>query len=150
MLERAAVDAISGLTLTVANYDEVIAILKKCFGNKQQIINKYMDILINLEVVTAYNLKGLHNLFDKVETQVPLAQTPSVPTAAGQDVTSVSQGTTPQSSVPSQTNSTCMCNNVRTPVLLQTARAIVFRPDRLEFPVEVRILFDIGSQRSYL
>ena len=29
-----------------------------------------MNILINLEVVTAYNLKGLHNLFDKVETQV--------------------------------------------------------------------------------
>ena len=70
LLERAAVDAIFGLTLTAANYDEAIATLKKRFGNKQQIINKHMDILINLEVVTAYNLKGLHNLFDKVETQV--------------------------------------------------------------------------------
>ena len=312
LLERAAVDAISGLTLMAANYDEAIAILKKRFGNKQQIINKHMDILINLEVVTAYNLKGLRNLFDKIETQVrglkslgvpfstygnllssilmtklphdlrlfvsrrvsdddwdldslmrildeeigareraatmltpnptcrrqgkdsataavlmtgcaycghdhpsslcrtvadtnsrkqilqksgrcfvclrkchigrdcrsnqkctichgqhhtsiyqrgvsrtrdtrnPSAQTPSVPSAAGQSVTSVSQGTTPQSPVPSQTNSTCMCNNVWTPVLFQTARAMVFRPDRPEFPVEVRILFDSGSQRSYL
>ena len=70
LLERAAVDAISRLTLTAANYDEAIAILKKCFGNMQLIINKHMDILINLEVVTAYNPKSLRNLFDKVETQV--------------------------------------------------------------------------------
>ena len=53
MLERNAAEAISGLTLTAANYEEAIAILKRRFGNKQQIINKHMEILLNVEPVTA-------------------------------------------------------------------------------------------------
>ena len=36
-------DAIAGLVLSSANYGEAIAILEKCFGNKQQIIAKHMD-----------------------------------------------------------------------------------------------------------
>ena len=59
-LRRAALDAISGLTLTAANYREAIAILEKRFGNKQQIISKDMDALLNTEAVTSQqNLKGL-------------------------------------------------------------------------------------------
>ena len=53
LLERTAREAISGLALSSANYHEAIAILKKCFGNKQQIISKHMDILLNLEAVTS-------------------------------------------------------------------------------------------------
>ena len=60
LLERAAYDAISGLTLTSANYHEAVAILKKRFGNKQQIIAKHMDMLLNAEPVTSqHNLTGL-------------------------------------------------------------------------------------------
>ena len=71
LLERSAAEAISGLTLTSANYDEAITILKKRFGNKQLIINKHMDILLNLDAVTSsYNLRGLRRLFDLVESNV--------------------------------------------------------------------------------
>jgi len=44
MVERIAHDAISGLTLTSANYQEAIAILKKRFGNIKAIIAKHMNI----------------------------------------------------------------------------------------------------------
>ena len=47
-LERSAAEAISGLTLTASNYDEAIEILKGRFGNKQQIINRHMEILLTL------------------------------------------------------------------------------------------------------
>ena len=45
---KPALDAISGLSLMASNYEEAIAILKKRFGNKQQIINRHMDILVNV------------------------------------------------------------------------------------------------------
>ena len=70
LLEWTAAEAVSGLTLTAANYEEAILILKKRFGNKQQIMNKHMDTLLNLEVVSSHNLKELRHLFDKVETHV--------------------------------------------------------------------------------
>ena len=64
LLEHTAREAISGLSLTSANYDEAISILilkkKKSFGSKQQIVNKHMDVLLNVELVTsAQNVKGL-------------------------------------------------------------------------------------------
>ena len=46
LLMKPAFDAISGLSLSASNYEEAIAILKKRFGNKQQIINRHMDILL--------------------------------------------------------------------------------------------------------
>ena len=71
LLERTAREAVSGLALSSANYHEAIAILKKCFGNKQQIIAKHMDILLNLEAVTSsHNLRALHHLYDLTESQV--------------------------------------------------------------------------------
>ena len=70
-LERTASEAISGLTLTSANYREDISILKKRFGNKQQIISKHMDMLLNIEPITSpHNLKGLRHLYDLVESHV--------------------------------------------------------------------------------
>ena len=71
LLEKSAAEAISGLTLTADNYRDAVSILKKRFGNKQQIVSKHMDILLNLEAVSSqHNLKGLRRLYDVVESQV--------------------------------------------------------------------------------
>ena len=68
LLDSTAADAISGLSLTAANYEEAVAILKKRFGNKQLIIGKHMDALLNLEgVVSQHNLR---HLYDIVESHV--------------------------------------------------------------------------------
>ena len=57
--------------LTSTNYHEAINILKKRFGNKQQIISRHMDILLNVEaVMSQHNLKGLRHLYDRVESHV--------------------------------------------------------------------------------
>ena len=48
LLESAAAEAIAGLTLTSANYEEAVAILKQCLGNKQLIVNCHVDLLLNL------------------------------------------------------------------------------------------------------
>lgn len=71
LLEKSAAEAVSGLTLTADNYKEAVLILKKRFGNKQQIISKHMDTLLKLEAVSSqHNLKGLRHLYDLVESQV--------------------------------------------------------------------------------
>ena len=63
LLESAAAEAIAGLTLMSANYEEAIATLRRRFGNKQLIANRHMDLLLNLEGVTLqHNLKGLRQL----------------------------------------------------------------------------------------
>ena len=53
LLERSARESIAGLTLTAPNYKEVVSILEKRFGDKQQIISRHMDLLLNLEPVSA-------------------------------------------------------------------------------------------------
>lgn len=71
LLEGPASEAISGLKITTTNYNEAVAILRKRFGNKQQIITKHMDMLLNIDAVTSqHNLKGLRHLYDVVESQV--------------------------------------------------------------------------------
>ena len=71
LLESTASEAVAGLTLTSANYDEAVATLKRRFGNKQSIVNRYMELLLHLDAVTStYNLKGLRQLFDAVESNV--------------------------------------------------------------------------------
>ena len=80
LLEGTAAEAVSGLMLTAVNYSEAIAILKKRFGNKQQIITKHMEILLHIEPVTSqYNIKGLQHLYDLVESQVRGLQALGVP-----------------------------------------------------------------------
>ena len=46
LLDGLAANSISGLSLTSVNYAEAIAVLQKRFGNKQQVINKHMDALL--------------------------------------------------------------------------------------------------------
>ena len=70
-LEHSALDAISGLTLTAANYREAVQILEKRYGNKQQIVSKHMDAMLNVDAVTSpNNVKGLRHLFDFVESHI--------------------------------------------------------------------------------
>ncbi|KAL5514973.1 hypothetical protein EMCRGX_G000071 [Ephydatia muelleri] len=71
LLESSAADAISGLAITSNNYEEAISVLKQRFGNKQLIISRHMDALLNLETVTSlHNLKGLRTLCDSIESHV--------------------------------------------------------------------------------
>ena len=50
----------------------------------------------------------------------------------------------------SQLSSTAMFVDTRTPVFLQTARTAVYKPDTPMVTHNTRILFDAGSQRSYI
>ena len=60
LLERTAHEVIAGLTLSSANYQEAIDILQKRFGNKQLIVSKHMELLLNVEAVPSdQNLKAL-------------------------------------------------------------------------------------------
>ena len=71
LLRGSARDAISGLMLTEANYAEAISILRRRFGNKQQIISKHMDILMSTDAVTSpNNVKALRHFHDVVESNI--------------------------------------------------------------------------------
>ena len=68
---KSAYEAISGLSLTAANYDEAVAILKRRFGNKQLIINKHMKTLLNINSVkSGLNIQVLRQLHDLIESHV--------------------------------------------------------------------------------
>ena len=72
--------AVAGLKLTAGNYTEAIDTLKKRFGNKQQIISRHMDTLLELEsVASATNIKALRHLYDQVEFQVRSLKSLEVP-----------------------------------------------------------------------
>ena len=80
LLERSAAEAVSGLTLTASNYDEAVELLKARFGNKQQIINRHMEILLSLDCVTSHhNIKDLRQLFDTLESNVRSLKALGVP-----------------------------------------------------------------------
>ena len=71
LFKGTAKEAVSGLMLTAANYEEAIGIMKKRFGNRQQIISRHMDLLINVEPITSHsNAKGLRQLYDVAESNV--------------------------------------------------------------------------------
>ena len=71
LLQGPALDAISGLALSAANYKQAVDILQKRFGNKQMIISKHMDVLMNLEPVTSdRHLRDLRKLYDGTESHV--------------------------------------------------------------------------------
>ena len=69
LLEHTALDAISRFSLTAPNHKEAVLVLEKRFGNKQRIITKHMDALMNLDAVTSStNTKALRRLYDHVES----------------------------------------------------------------------------------
>lgn len=59
---KSASEAISELSLTAANYDEAVAILKRRLGNKQLIINR--------EVKSGLNIHEPRQLHDLIESHV--------------------------------------------------------------------------------
>ena len=64
LLEGSALAAVAGLKLTEPNYNEAIDTLTKRFGNKQLIISRHMDTLLELEpVVLPTNIKALRRLY---------------------------------------------------------------------------------------
>jgi len=71
LLEKTASEAIAGLAITNANYEEAITILKTRFGNKQMIVNKHTDDLINMApVYSNHDLRGMRQFYDLVEVHV--------------------------------------------------------------------------------
>ena len=71
LLESSAREAISGFSLTAANYREAISLLKKRFGIKQHIVDKHLEVLFSIEpVVSANNVSGLRRLFDTVTSHI--------------------------------------------------------------------------------
>ena len=71
LLERNAYEAVAGLTLSSTNYCEAIDILKKRFGNKELIISKHMDTLLNIKAVTSdQNVRGLRWLYNETESHI--------------------------------------------------------------------------------
>ena len=91
LLRRTALDAVAGLSLSAANYQEAISILEKRFGSKQRIITKHMDALMCLAAVTSPNdLKSLRGLYDGVELHTRSLKSLGVdPDSYGELLTSV-------------------------------------------------------------
>ena len=56
LLEKSAAEAVSGLKIFSANYQEAVDNLKNRFGNQQQIVNAHMNALLNLTKVG--NVRG--------------------------------------------------------------------------------------------
>ena len=53
LLDSTAYDAIAGLTLSTANYQQAVEFLCKRFGNKQVIISNHMDTPMNMDAVSS-------------------------------------------------------------------------------------------------
>ena len=65
LLVKSAGEAISGLSLTAANYDETIE--EKVTGNKKWIINRRKETLLNIKSVkSCLNMQALHQLHDLI------------------------------------------------------------------------------------
>ena len=80
LLEGSAMRAVAGLQLSTSNYTEAIDILKKRSGNKQLIIARHMDTLVELaSFPSATNTKALRRFYDQVEFQVRSLRSLSVP-----------------------------------------------------------------------
>ena len=58
LLTHGAAEAMSGLTLTYANYKEDVQILTKLYGNKQQIVNKHLEQLLCIDAVSSQHDAG--------------------------------------------------------------------------------------------
>ena len=98
LLEGSASEPVSGLKLTAANYAEAISILKKHFGNKQQIVNKHMENLLGVDsIVSQHNLRGLRHLHDTIESQIRGLRSLGIPaTSYGSLLSSVLMTKLPQ------------------------------------------------------
>ena len=71
LLEGTAKEAVSGLSLTEANYTGAVSMLKKRFGSTQMIVSKHMEALLQVEAVSStLDVKALRRLFDTISSHV--------------------------------------------------------------------------------
>ena len=71
LMELSAAEAITGLTITSANYDEAISTLNKRFGNPQLIMNRHMEARLGIAAVALHSdIRALYKLYDTVEAHV--------------------------------------------------------------------------------
>ncbi|RWR98650.1 hypothetical protein B4U79_02911, partial [Dinothrombium tinctorium] len=76
-----AARAVMGLSLSDANYEVAIKLLKERFGRKDIVINAHMNKLLNLEPVKkSSDVKQLRRLFDFCEVQIRSLETLGVAT----------------------------------------------------------------------
>ena len=62
---------ISGFSISAANYNSAVELLKSRFGDPRIIINHHMDSLVNLQPVKTENdIKSLRFLYDKVMSHI--------------------------------------------------------------------------------
>ena len=67
-LKGQALQSISGLTLTADNYDEALNILKRRYGNKQLLISKNIENLLNITPVHSIgDIKRIRSVHDEIE-----------------------------------------------------------------------------------
>jgi hypothetical protein len=70
LLEGQAARAIKGLTLTSANYDAAITILRERFGKTQQTIAAHMDEILKIQVCMNGRTSQLRYVYDKISVYV--------------------------------------------------------------------------------
>ena len=71
LLEGKAKKAVAGLTITEANYYEVVNILGSHFGYKEKIVAARMNVLMTLDSMQHdHHTQHLRRLYDKVEANV--------------------------------------------------------------------------------
>ena len=71
LLQGTAYDAIAGLALSAVNYQKAVTILRKRFGNKQLIISRHMEALLNVTAVTSdRHRRDLRRLYDQSEANI--------------------------------------------------------------------------------
>ncbi|XP_068757562.1 uncharacterized protein [Montipora capricornis] len=70
LLEGTARRAVQGLTLTEANYDSAVEILRKRYGRPQQIISAHMDEVIKLQPGHNDRPASLRYLYDRISVHV--------------------------------------------------------------------------------
>lgn len=71
LLDNTAYDAIAGLALSAANYQEAVEVLKKRFGNRQLIISRHMESLLSVAAISSdHQLRDLRQLYDQSEANI--------------------------------------------------------------------------------
>ena len=70
-MNSTASECIAGLALINENYAEAVNLLNERFGNKQLLINAYVESFMKLKAVKSMNqVKELRVIYDQLETTV--------------------------------------------------------------------------------
>ena len=70
LLEGAAAHSIQGLTLSGANYDNAVELLKQRFGRPQQIITAHMDALLKVQGCFGDRPATLRFVYDRINVDI--------------------------------------------------------------------------------